>query len=330
MGVTFKNYVGADAQVKRNNVDLKYPVEYGVITNWDNMEILWHHTFFNELRADPAQHPVLLTEAPLNPRANREKTTQIMFETFCTPALYVSTQTVLSLHASGRTTGLVLEVGDGVSHLVPIFEGYALSQRIPRTFMAGRELTHYLAKILIDRGYSLTASADIEIVRDIKEKLCYVALDFEQDLQTASSSLSLDRGYKLPDGKSLTIGKERFTCAEAMFQPNLLGMEVAGIHEITHNCITRCDVDLQKDLYSNIVLAGGSTMFPGLADRLQKEVTSLAPETTEVKITAPPERKYSAWIGGSILASQPNFKQMCISSQEYEEFGPTIVHRRFF
>merc|ERR1711981_951249 len=293
------SYVGDEAQSKRGILTLKYPIEHGIVTNWEDMEKIWHHTFHNELRVAPEEHGVLLTEAPLNPKQNREKMTQIMFETFNVPQMYVQIQAVLSLYASGRTTGMVLDCGDGVSHCVPIYEGFSLPHAIMRIDLAGRDITDHLKKILTERGYSFTSS-------------------------------ELEKEYELPDGNVIKIGNERFRAPEVLFQPAMIGMEQEGVHEATFHSIMKCDVDIRKDLYSNIVLSGGTTMYPGIQERLQKEITNMAPSSVKVKVIAPPERKYSVWIGGSILASLTTFQQMWIGKDEYEESGPSIVHRKCF
>ncbi len=326
---TREYYIGEEALQLRGVLRLSYPVGHGIVEDWGAMEKIWHYTFYTDLRLDPGDHPILLTEPPLNPRPNREKMCEIMFETFNVPALYIAMQAVLSLYASGRTTGLVTDSGTGVTHVVPIYEGFALTHAISRLDLAGRDITEYLMRLLRQRGYALTTSAEKEIVRDIKEKLCYVALDPEKELRLAERVSGMEKSYMLPDGETLTVGVERFLAPEVFFNPGAVGKETSPMDEVIVEAVSKCDIDLRRDLYANIVLSGGSTMFPGLKERLTKEIAEMIPENVEVKIIAPPERMYSVWIGGSILSSLKTFQKMWVTRKEYKDIGPTVVHRCF-
>ena len=184
-------------------------------------------------------------------------------------------------------------------------------------------MTEYLMRELNGRGYSFATAADREIVRDIKERLGYVALDFEQEK-------AVEENYTLPDGQEISIGNERFACSELFFQPSMLGLNKPGVHEAIINLINYHDSEKHQDLYDNIVLSGGSTMFPGFANRLHKEIACLAPNemNMNIRISASPDRKYFSWIGGSILASMSSFQEKLITRQDYNELGASILHEK--
>ncbi|KAJ6507721.1 actin 1 [Mycena vitilis] len=319
-------YVGHEAQYLRGIMGMKYPIQEGYICNWDNMEAVWHHTFHNELRVSPDEHPVLLTEAALTHKEDREKTSAIMFENFNVPAFYVQIPAVLALYASGRTTGIVVDSGEGVTHCIPVNQGFAMRHGIRGLQIAGHEVTEQLYRKLGQRGYPMTTTADREIVEDIKKTVCYIALDFEEEFKTAPPEVT----YELPDGEVITVGNERFSVPEALFKPSFTNSALGlDLHNAIYNSILSCDEHTQQELYANVFLFGGNTMFPGMADRLHKELGKLAGSAT-IEIRAPSERRYSAWIGGSILASLSTVRNMWCSKEEYDELGPAIVHRSMY
>ncbi|KAJ5073816.1 actin [Anaeramoeba ignava] len=323
-------YVGDESSCKRGILIKKYPIENGIITNWEDIECIWHHTFYNELRVLPEEHSLLMTEPPLNPKSNREKTTEIIFETFNIPNFYLSNSPSLSLFASERTTGIIIEMGYQVCNSVSIYGGNALNDSILRMNIGGKDLTDYLQEILNERGYYFTTTAEREIVRDIKEKLCYVSLNFDKEMELLNNSNSIEKNYELPDGSIITIGNERYRCTEPLFQPSLIGLSQIGIHEIIYNSIMKCDEELRKEMFENIVLSGGTSMFQGIKERIEKEIKQLSPKNMKIKVISPPERKYSVWIGGSILSSLSFFKNITISKEEYKEFGNSIIHKKCF
>lgn len=298
-------------------------IERGVIVNFDEMEKLWAHSFHSELRVSPEQHPLLMAESPLNPKYTREKTIQVLFETFNFPALYLMMNPMLSLYSSGKTTGLVVESGAGVTHTVPIYEGYPIPYCIRSMPYGGKDLTEYLSKLLATRSDYVPEK---QFLDDIKQKLCFVTLDAKKEMEAAGPSL--EKNYEMPDGQNLILSTERFLCPEAMFEP--LDHSLQGIHLCAYRSIMKSDADIRKELYSNILLCGGNSSFPGFSARMVKEMTLIGGVSSKVKVTAPQERMFSVWIGGSILAALGAFQQMWITRQEYEEAGPTIVHRKCF
>lgn len=323
-------YVGSQAIEKKGVLKLKYPVEHGVVEDWDDMEKIWQYCFTQELRIDPSEYNVLLTEAPLNPLKNREKITEIMFGNFNVQGMYIAIQAVLSLYAAGKFTGIVYDSGDGVTHLVPIYDGYALPHSVKRMDLAGRDLTLHLQKLLLERGYKLDTSAEFEIVKSIKEKLGYIALDYTAEMAKYASGSVPDSSYEMPDGSVIQVGNEVFRCNEALFKPDMIGREFGGADRLTFESIKSAEIDIRRELYENIVLSGGSTLIIGLPERLTKDVKSLAPPnmSSKVKVLNPPDRKYSVFIGGSVLTSIPSFGQMWITREEFLDQGPQIVHRK--
>ncbi|KYQ91659.1 alpha-centractin [Tieghemostelium lacteum] len=335
MGLNVENeskfFVGDIVHDWRGILKLKHPMEHGVVTDWENMERVWTHTY-DLLKIQSSDHPILLTDLPHNPRLHRERAAETFFETYNAPALYFSIPAVLSLYASGRTTGIVCDSGDGVTHVVPVFEGFALPHAITRIDLAGRDITDHLQLLLRRSGYNFKTSAEREVVRMIKEKSCYVAINPQKEEEllepSTSSSKPVQSPYTLPDGNNIELGAERFRAPEILFHPDIIGDESLGIHQCLDSSIRKSDIDLRKTLYSNIILGGGSTLFQGFGDRLLNEVKKLAPKDVKIKITAPHERKYSAWMGGSILASLSTFKDIWVTRQEYEDEGASILHRK--
>ena len=306
-------------------------------------EAIWHHTFYNKLRMCPEERPVLLTEGPLTPKARRERMTMIMFETFDCPAVCVCSAAWLALTACGKSDGLVLDLGAYDAPVVPINEGYVIPHAIERLGFGGEDLTEYMRRLLAERGHELVTPpfrpTELEVARDIKEKHACVALDFEEEVrqlvsEASEATLKPTRRvvrYTLPSGNSIDVfGSDSLRCAESLFQPSLIGKEetTPGIHTCVRNAVQKVTIDSHRYFYENIVLAGGTSMLPGLAERLSKEVTALAPRSMRIKTVAPAERGYSGWIGGSILASRGSFQEMCMTSEEYWEAGPTIVHQK--
>lgn len=325
--------VGDEAVQLRSMLEISAPMENGMVRNWEDMEHVWDYTFNEKMKIDPTTSKVLLTEPPLNPSKNREKMVQIMFEKYQFQGVYIAIQAVLTLYAQGLLTGVVIDIGDGVTHIVPVYEGFALPHLTRRLNVAGRDITRYLIKLLLLRGYAFNASADFETVREMKEKLCYVAYDIDLEQRLANETTVLVENYTLPDGRVIRVGGERFGAPEVLFQPHLIDVEGMGVAELLYDCIKSADIDTRAEFYKHIVLSGGSTMYPGLPSRLEREIKQIYLERVlqgdtnrlsnfKIRIEDPPRRKHMVFLGAAVLADlMKDNEDTWISKAEYDEQG---------
>lgn len=332
LGLDTDNFVGEDALEHRGMLSLTNPIERASVTDWDAMEHIWQRTFLSSLSVACEDHPVLVTEAPDAIRADREKMVQMLFESFNCPAVVVQSTATLTLFSTGRSTGLVVDSGAGRTHVAPVWEGYTLPHFVRKLPLGGHDVTKHLQEKLRASGFPFSTDEDRDLVEDIKESLCYVSANMENELDRCKQSKSIERFFELPDGEQVHLNEQRFTAPEVMFQPErLLGKSAGvphGIHEVIHESIQCCDPAVQHEMYSGIVLGGGNTLFDRFDERVQREVAALAPTGTTVRSVAFPERKYAPWIGGSVLGSLSTFPCMWVSKNEYDDYGASIVHRK--
>ncbi|KAM7329636.1 hypothetical protein ACRRTK_011249 [Alexandromys fortis] len=306
VGVEEKDwFIGAEAQNNLKNLNLHYPITRGAITDWDDVEKIWHHSFYQVLRVAPEEHPLMITEPPLNSTDVKRRMTQILFETFNVPALYVANQGVLSMYAAGRTSGITVECGEGMTYFVPVIDGYPLQLSTTKVDIA----------------------ADREYIRDLKEKHCYVTLDYDMEM-SKNAVPSQQKKVQLPDGREISLEQEALTCSEALFHTSLIGRSNPGIHMQVQQSITSCDRSHWRTLFGHIILSGGTGAFSGLQLRLQREISKLVSPGLCVKVATSPYAKYGAWVGASILSSLPLFREMWVTSHEYREIGSSIMCRR--
>jgi actin-related protein 2 len=333
--------VGDEASTLRTMLQITYPLDNGIVRNWEDMGYVWDYTFQEKLKVNPRDCKIMLTEAPMNPTQNRKKMIEVMFEKYGFKACYIAIQAVLTLYAQGLLTGVVVDSGDGVTHIVPVYEGFALPHLTKRLDVAGRDVTRYLIKLLLLRGYAFNRTADFETVRQMKEKLCYVGYDLELEKRLAHDTTVLVQTYTLPDGRVIRVGGERFEAPEVLFQPHLIDVDGVGMAEQLFDCINKADVDTRSEFYNHIVLSGGSTMYPGLPSRLEKEIKNLYFQRVakgnkqqlakfKCRIEDPPRRKHMVFLGGAVLAEIMKDKDhFWMNKQEYDEQGEGVLRKCF-
>ena len=351
-------YIGEEATVKRQNYNVDYPIRHGIIDNWDNMEKYWQRCIYQYMCCDPEEHYMLLTEPPLNTPENREYTAEIMFETFNVPGLYIAVQAVLALCASlltkggneaggNKVTGTVIDSGDGVTHIIPVVEGYVIGSCIKHIPLAGRDVTNFMLQQLRDRGEPLPSDEALNVAKRIKERFCYVCPDLVKEYKKYDANP--EDKFKKYEGKlsrtnqeyTIDVGYERFLGPEIFFSPEIFSSDfTTPLPEVVDRTIQACPIDTRRPLYNYITLSGGSTMFKHFTDRLKRDIKKkvegrfnatkekykdIELKPVSVNVVTHAYQRFAVWFGGSMLASQAEFLGFFHTKAEYEEIGPRIA-----
>ncbi|XP_028641359.1 actin-like protein 9 [Grammomys surdaster] len=322
-----ETFIGEAAR-SRPELRLVKPIRNGIVVDWEAAELIWRHILEHDLQVDTQEHPLLFSDPPFSPATNREKLVEVAFESLHSPALYVASQSVLSVYAHGRVNGLVVDTGHGVSYTVPVVQGYNLPHAIQRLDLAGNHLTAFLAEMLLGSGFSLQQE-DLNLVENIKHHYCYLAPDFQRE--QARPDQECKKTLKLPDGRTVTLGKELFQCPELLFHPpEIPGLSPMGLPAMAEESLLRVPQELRPHVAQNVILCGGSSLFNGLEGRFRAELLhSLSPED-HIVVMAQPNRNLSVWTGGSILASLHAFQSCWVLREQYEERGPQVVYRKCY
>jgi len=291
-------------------------------SNWDDFEKLLHHGFYSELRVAPEEHPVLITESSFANPTPREKLVQILFESFNVPCLSIVPTSCLALFGNGISTGLSIHSGETGTEIVPVHDGVPLRSLAVRYPVNGMHLTGFLNILLADKGHTGLTSSWTQVLKDIKKTKCFVSLD-------PATEPAIDLTYELPDGGVINLNEFSWLCAEAMFYPELISDPSSPLTLTILDVIEQCPADIQDTLLQNIVLSGGNVSFPGFAERLKKDLEYLLNnDDKKVKVWAPQPKESLGnlpWIGGTIYANMPDFVQKCVTVDQYNEIGPTII-----
>lgn len=329
-------FVGKAIETSRGLLKLKYPVEHGMIKDWGDMEELWDYPY-KELKIIHEEHPVLLTEPLLNSYTNREKAAEIFLEKFNAPGIVFGCQPLLALYASTnqKFTGVVLDCGDSLCQCVCAYDGFILNSTVQRIDIGGRDVTQYMNLLLRKSGHVFHTSAEMDMVKTMKEKRCIIFPN-----AGGPDKLSKDKEekqmkdykkpikYVLPDGRDLDLCDEKYQAPEILFNPEKIGLEFPGVHDLLVNSINKADLDLKKELYENINIAGAGSKFMGFPTRILNELREKKFESIKLRIFAPTDREFSCWTGGAYLSSLSNFKEMCITKKDMADQGMRILHAK--
>eukprot|EP00595_Chromulina_sp_UTEXLB2642_P002752 CAMPEP_0196764884 /NCGR_PEP_ID=MMETSP1095-20130614/7084_1 /TAXON_ID=96789 ORGANISM="Chromulina nebulosa, Strain UTEXLB2642" /NCGR_SAMPLE_ID=MMETSP1095 /ASSEMBLY_ACC=CAM_ASM_000446 /LENGTH=417 /DNA_ID=CAMNT_0042121627 /DNA_START=37 /DNA_END=1290 /DNA_ORIENTATION=+ len=351
-------FIGDSAFANSSTYQINYPIKHGLVDNWDNMERLWQRCMFEYLRCEPEEHYVLLTEPPLNPPENREYTAEIMFETFNVPGLYIAVQAVLALAASWTSksvterslTGTVIDSGDGVTHVIPVADGYVIGSCIKHIPLAGRTITQFIQQLMRERKEPVPSEDSLEVAKRVKEMYSYVCPDLAKEYQKYDKKpdkfFKTYQGIKKQTGLPYTIdvGYERFLGPEIFFNPEIFSSDfITPLPDVVDESIVKCPIDVRRGLYRNIVLSGGTTMFKDFSKRLQRDIKRIVdnrmqaniaklatlthnnlPPAIDVNVISHNMQRYAVWFGGSMLAATPEFYKVCVTKARYDEEGPRV------